>query len=171
MGPLWEGEFALPEHYKALFAVFLARIEHDTKSASELLDDLAISYTKGAPDFSLVEDILKKHRQSKAAMKCVQSHAYVFTVMASMLKLARTDGVLATADFIWLKPIDRQLWYMLNCVGRQTPYCEVSGPYAHLIAEQELGRPLFKPIIDRAVLALENALEKIIYIDDETVTG
>jgi intracellular multiplication protein IcmP len=167
MGNLWEGEFALPDHRKALFAVFLARIEHDTKGASDLLDELSISYTNGSLDYSLVEPLLKKHRQSKAAMKCVQSHAYVMTIMAAMLKLARTDGVLATADFIWLKAVDRELWFMLNCVGRQTPFCEVAGPFAHWIAEQELGRPLFRPVVDQAITALEAALEKIIYIDDD----
>ncbi|NBW56987.1 phosphoesterase [bacterium] len=168
MGKLWEGEFSLPDYARALFAIFLARIEHDVQGSAELLEDLSVSYSKGVPDFSLVEPLLKKHRQSKAAIKCVQSHAYVLTVMAAMLKLARTDGVLATADFIWLKPIDRELWYMLNCVGRQTPYCEVAGPYAHLIAELELGRPLFRPVINQAIIALEQALEKIIYLDDET---
>ncbi len=166
MGQIWEGENALPPHRKALFAVFLARIEHDTNGATQLLEELSISYAKGSLDYASVDPLLKKHRQSKAAIKCVQNHAYVLTVLASMLKLARTDGVLATSSFIWLKPTDRELWYMLNCVGRQTPYCETAGPFAHLIAEEELGRPLFKPIVDKAVSALEDALEKIVYTDD-----
>ncbi len=50
------------------------------------------------------------------------------------------DGVQASADFLWLKPIDRRLWYMLNTVGRQTPFAEVAGPYAHWLAEREMGK-------------------------------
>ena len=61
MGSLWEGEYELPEHRRALFAVFLARIEHDTKGASELLDSLSISYSRGCPDFSLVHPLIQKH--------------------------------------------------------------------------------------------------------------
>lgn len=163
MGPLWEGVQQLQGHRKALFALFLARIEHDTTGARELIQDLAISYSKGTPDFTLVSQLLKKHSQSKVAARCIQNHAYVMTVLGAMLQLARTDGVLASSDFIWLKPIDRELWYLLNNIGRQTAFCEVAGPWAHLLAEKELGRPLFRPIVDKAVTALEEALSKILY--------
>lgn len=165
MGPLWEGVQQLQGHRRALFALFLARIEHDSKSAAELTQDLAISYTQGTPDFTLVGPLLKKHSQSKVAARCIQNHAYVLTVLGAMLELARTDGVLASSDFIWLKPIDRELWYMLNNIGRQTAFCEVAGPWSHLIAEKELGRPLFRPIVDKAVTSLEEALSKILYED------
>jgi intracellular multiplication protein IcmP len=163
MGPLWEGVQQLQGHRRALFALFLARIEHDTEGARQLTKDLAISYSQGTPDFSSVTPLLNKHSHSKAAARCIQNHAYVLTVLASMLSLARTDGVLASSDFLWLKPIDRELWYMLNNMGRQTAFCEVAGPWAHLIAENELGRPLFRPIVDKAVDALEDSLSKILF--------
>jgi intracellular multiplication protein IcmP len=83
--------------------------------------------------------------------------------MASMMEYARNDGVLASAEFIWLKPLDRKLWFMLNCVGRQTPFCEVAGPVAHFKIEKRLRRPLKVPMIDEAVNALEAALAEIIY--------
>ena len=57
--------------------------------------------------------------------------SYALTLMGSMLELARADGVLAVAEFIWLKPVDRRLWYMLGSAGRQTPFVEVSGPSSH----------------------------------------
>ena len=87
--------------------------------------------------------------------------------MASMLELARTDGVLASAEFLWLKPLDRNLWYMLNCVGRQTPFPEISGPFAHWIVEKRLRRPLKVPMVAEAVDALDVALSDIIYNPEE----
>ncbi len=165
MGALWEGEYELPDHRRALFAIFLARIEHDHTGASDLIKTLAISYSKGRPDFSLVNPLIQKHKNSKKGAECVQSHAFVMTVLSTMLKVARTDGVLASSDFIWLKPMDRELWYMLNTMGRQTPFCEVAGPYAHWKAEMELGRPLFRPIIAEATRALEESLDKILYTE------
>jgi len=170
MGALWEGEYELPEHRRALFAIFLACMEHDRSGSNALLKALSISYTRGCPDFSLVHPLIQKHRASKKAAECVHNHAYVLTVLASMLQAARNDGVLASSDFIWLKPIDRELWYMLNTMGRQTPFCEVAGPFAHWKAEKELSRPLFRPIIAEAVRALEEALDKIVYTEEETVT-
>ena len=82
-------------------------------------------------------------------------------MMASLLRRARFYGVLPTAEFLWLKPIDRRLWYMLNSVGRQTPFTEVAGPFAHWLAETELTRPCLVPIIDEAVNALEGAIKEI----------
>jgi intracellular multiplication protein IcmP len=99
--------------------------------------------------------------------KITDGHAYILTVMASMLTLARLDGVQASADFLWLKPIDRRLWYILNTVGRQTPFVEVAGIFAHWVAEKELERKLLIPMVEEATNALELALQDIIYKPDE----
>jgi len=83
-----------------------------------------------------------------------------------MLVLARKEGVLATADFLWLKPTDRLLWFMLNSVGRQTAFAEVSGPFAHWNVEQAMGRRLMVPMVEEAVNGLEAAIKDILYIPD-----
>jgi len=87
--------------------------------------------------------------------------------MASMLEEARADGVVASSDFLWLKPMDRKLWYTLNCVGRQTPFAEVAGIFAHWLAEKEVNRKLFVPTVEKATNALELALKDVVYHPDE----
>ena len=166
LGPLWQGVDALPPHTKALYAVFLARVEHDTDACRAYLGKMSRSAAKGTMDYSLTDEYIKKY-QSKAADKCQKKHAYVSTVMVAMLQLARTDGVLASADFLWVKPIDRRLWYVLNCVGRQVSVPEIAGVYAHYFAERELGRALTVPMVDEATNALEKAIANIIYVADE----
>ena len=66
-----------------------------------------------------------------------------------------------SSEFLWLKTVDRRLWYMLNCIGRQTPYAEVGGPFAHWRAEQAMGRRSLVPMIDEAIRALEIAIKEI----------
>ena len=88
-------------------------------------------------------------------------HAYLLTVLASLLEASREDGVVPTAEFLWLKPIDRRLWYMLNSIGRQTPFCEVGGPFAHWRAEKAMGRRCLVPMIDEAIKALEIAIKEV----------
>lgn len=166
LGPAWTGTKNLPPYIRALFAVFAARINADTKPAMELLAKLSASSTSNL-DISGTDALLKKHENTKAVQKIVQSHAYILTVMASMLAGARDDGVQASADFLWLKPLDRRLWYTLNTVGRQTPFVEVAGVYAHWLAEKECGRRLMVPVIDEATKALEVALKEILYRRDE----
>lgn len=167
LGPLWTGPENLPPHTKAIYAAFLARTEHDTDACRAYLSKLAKSASKGTMDYSETDILLKKYAKSKAAKLCQSRHAYVLTVMASMLVLARTDGVLASADFLWLKPVDRRLWYTLNCVGRQVAVAEVGGVFAHWIAEKEMGRPLTVPMVEEALKALEKALDNMVYIQGE----
>ena len=167
LGPLWSGVDNLPPHTKAIFAAFCARVEHDTDACRAYLGKLSKSAAKGQVDYSDTEDYLKKYGKAKAVVKCGQKHGYVLTIMASMLLLARVDGVLPSADFLWLKPLDRRLWYVLNCVGRQVCVPEVAGVFAHWYAEKEMGRPLTVPMVDEAVNALEKALAMMVYIPEE----
>lgn len=167
LGPLWPGAQKLPMHTQALFAVFAARLNNDSKAAAEMLKQLSISAAAGKIDYSGVSQLLKKHESSKAVQKTIEPHAYVLTVMASMLVAARQDGVQASADFLWLKPVDRRLWYMLNTVGRQTPFVEVAGPFAHWISEKELSKKILVPMVEEATNALDLALKDIIYRRDE----
>jgi len=166
LGPVWQGTNKLPMHAKALFAAFAARYHSDSKAAEKLFIQMSAS-SRGKIDYSGTEELLKKHEGHKRIQEIIHQHAYVFTVMASMLEAAREDGVQASAEFLWLKVVDRKLWYMLNTVGRQTPFVEIAGPYAHWIAEKQIGRRLLVPMVEEATNALEIALKEIIYKPDE----
>ena len=164
LGRPWRGVDALPIHAKALFAIFIAKANADRGPATQLIRQISASASNsGKLDFSGAEALLKKHQGSKIAQKIISKHGYELTVMASMLEIARMDGVLATAEFIWLKPVDRSLWFMLNNVGRRTAFTEVSGPIAHWLAEKLIGRPLLVPMVQEATIALVDAVAEVIY--------
>ncbi|HXF28545.1 MAG TPA: type IVB secretion system coupling complex protein DotM/IcmP, partial [Chlamydiales bacterium] len=166
LGTLWQGIDRLSPHTRALFAIFAARYNGDSKGSAALLAHISAS-SSGKLDFSGTDPLLKKYVETKGIKKIMESHAYVLTMMAAMLEAARQDGVQASSDFLWLKPIDRRLWYMLNTVGRQTPFVEVAGPFAHWVAEKEIGRRLIVPMIEEATNALELTLKEIVYRPDE----
>jgi intracellular multiplication protein IcmP len=166
LGALWQGTAKLPPHTKALFAIFAARNNGDAEAAQKLFSQLSrSSITK--LDFTGVDELCQKYENTKAIQKIIHTHAYVLTVMASMLAAAREDGVQASADFLWLKPVDRRLWYMLNTVGRQTPFVEVAGAFSHWIAEKELGKKMLVPMVEEATNALDRSLKEILYKPDE----
>ena len=167
LGPLWRGTANLPPYARALFAVFAARINADSQAAAKILLNLNKSCLDKELDLTGVDELLKKHENTKLVQKIVQSHAYVTTVMASMLEGAREDGVQASADFLWLKPRDRRLWYTLNTIGRQTPFIEVGGIFAHWVAEKEAARKLLVPMVEEATNAVELALKEVVYRPDE----
>lgn len=163
----WAGVEHLRPHTRALFAVFSAKIVGDREGATKILNQISRSSESGKLDFSGVDALLRKHHNNKNIVKIIQNHAYVLTVMASMLAAARGDGVLAAADFLWLRPVDRTLWYMLNNVGRQTAFVEIGGPFAHWLAELEVGHRLYVPMVEEAVNALDKAIQDILYVPDD----
>ncbi|MCW8395921.1 type IVB secretion system coupling complex protein DotM/IcmP [Legionella sp. PATHC039] len=161
LGPYWDGfERCSPQAY-ALSAVFMARMNRDRDAATNILKVLDKTFVDGKPDFSVARPVMKKYQNSELVQEVVAKHAYVLTVIASLLEAAREDGVVPSSEFLWLKPVDRRLWYMLNCVGRQTPYSEVAGPFAHWKAEKEMGRRSLVPMIDEAIRALEIAVKEV----------
>ncbi|MDX1900933.1 MAG: type IVB secretion system coupling complex protein DotM/IcmP [Gammaproteobacteria bacterium] len=166
LGQPWPGINRVKPHVRALFAAFAARINGDSKGAAALFAHVNISSATKL-DFSPADALLKKYVDSPIVKQIMNSHGYLLTVMAEMLAAARSDGVQASADFLWLKPVDRRLWYMLNTVGRQTPFPEVAGPFAHWVAEKTAGRKLLLPMVEEATNALELALKEIVYRPDE----
>jgi intracellular multiplication protein IcmP len=161
LGPYWDGFDRCPPHARALAAVFMARMNRDRSGALAILESIDKSSSEGKPDYTVATAILKKFQNEKMVQEITSKHAYLLTVMASLLTTAREDGVVASSEFLWLKLIDRRLWYMLNCIGRQTPYAEVAGPFAHWKAERVMGRRSLVPMIDEAIKALEIAVKEV----------
>jgi intracellular multiplication protein IcmP len=168
LGKRWEGVGALNLHTKALYAAFAAKAARKTVESREFLNKIAASSRSGKPVFAGVNSLLALGKDYPGVVEVTQKHGYVLTVMASMIQLARTDGVLPSADFLWLKPLDRRLWFMLNAVGRQVVTTEVAGPFAHWLAEKEVEMAIKTPMIEEATKALEEAIENIVYKPDDT---
>lgn len=166
MGPFWTGRIdCMPNYTKALFAIFAAKGNGDDGAARDMIDQIAKSSATGSLNFHGSTMLIAKHIRSKGVGMAVSPHAYVLTAMASMLEFARTGGVLAMAELIWLKKVDRRLWYMLQSVGRQTPFVEAAAPYAHWVVEKRLRRPLKVPMVNESVKAVVKALEDIKYVE------
>lgn len=170
LGRLWRMPEYLPIHQRAIFAVFLARACREPKVAAELLTHInnSVNYKNpGTLDFSTVDTVWPKYYNQKPIQEIIKSHSYEYTIFIDLLLLARQDGVLATADFLWVKPIDRLFWYVLNSAGRQTYFVEAAGVYAHFLVEKSLGRALSVPYVKEAVKALQLALDDILYVPSE----
>ncbi len=161
LGPTWDSFERCPPHVQALSAVFMARMNRDKDSAKRILAALDKNFAEGKLDYNVANDVLQKYKNHESVQEIVAKHAYMLTAIAALLAAARGDGVVPTSEFLWLKVVDRRLWYMLNSVGRQTPFAEVGGPFAHWRAEQTMGRCCVAPMIDEAIKALEIAIKEI----------
>lgn len=169
LGKSWGSFDSLSPHRQALFAAFAARGCRNAKESLQLLQQLSISYSKGKLDFTGVRKIYNKYKNNADIKRITSSHLHELSVMSSMIMFAREDGVLACSDFIWLKPMDRKLFYILNTIGRQVAVPEVSGIYAHWLAERALGSRISTPMVEEATNALELGIAdiKINFTEDE----
>jgi intracellular multiplication protein IcmP len=155
----------LPLHVKGLLVIFAARASRKRKISDKFIEQFSRSSSPKRNykiDTSGVESAFNQIKNERCVQWTLQRHAYEYTFMATMLEIARSDGVLASSEFLWLKPLDRGLWYMLNSVGRQTSLVEIAGGAAHWLAEKKIGRRLKSPMIKEAVNALEQAVEDIL---------
>ena len=168
LGSLWQGPQRLPMHRRALFAALVARGCRDSKTSRKLLEQISLSFRENSRgDYAGTQEILDKYYNNSDVQKVCESHAHVATVFISMLQFARLDGVLSTSDFIWLKPLDRRFWYIMNDTGRRTYTAESAGVFAHWAAEKMLMRPLTVPVVTEATNGLQVAIDEMIYVPTE----
>lgn len=171
IGPLWMGYGRMRPHVKALFALFASRLARDFGASDRLLKQLAESAANGKLDYTGVDSLAKKYMESKPLIKLIKWHAYERTLLMSMLFDSRGGDTgkdaLPPNFFLWLKGVDRPLWYTLADVGRKTPHVESAGVFAHWITERTRRKKLEMPFVENAVKGLEIELGKLTENGDE----
>lgn len=169
LGTLWTGVDHLKPYQKALFAIFATFANYKREEAENKMEEIARSVNprslkNGKINFN-TNSLLRKYGKSKIVEAITKRHAYTNTIFVEMLTQARTSGIVLNSLYLWLKPIDRQLWYILNNVGRKAVYTEAAGVHAHWLAEKRLGFAIEQPMIDEAVSALDEAIQSRIIKD------
>jgi intracellular multiplication protein IcmP len=99
------------------------------------------------------------------ALKIMEAHHFTTLGLMSVLNAARLrSGVLAPAQFAFLKLVDRRLWYALHALGFEAdgplahPHpsqrVEAIGARAHWTAERAIGAPIPTAEFDAAIAAI-----------------
>lgn len=169
LGKRFEGYEGLSPCRRALAVAFLAYAGGDKKGCVSLLDAVSLFYSEenGQAYCPLLEDgdftnKLKKQWERHASVlneKCLSIHAaYELPWFMALLYRARQKGVLASSQFLWLRPLDRPLWYALNQCGGRAAWAEGFAPWAHYTAEEKERKTLTKPHVAPAVASLRETL-------------
>ena len=180
LGLPWRGiEHAAP-HVRGLFAAFALHLSERRSEAQRLLGRLSIALPVSSADtpegpetpLRLPDDaitqadvILRDFDVLSPAVAITARHGYTHTALMALLNDARLRaGVLAPAQFVWLRLVDRDLWYALHSLGFETegfgmyqhpnPRIEAVGARDHWASERIARRALGKPEIARALDAV-----------------
>lgn len=176
----WED---LAPHEKTLFAVFgLQYFLNDRKAATKLLDNLNLSCRiksrrdhgrRSIPIFSLAAPAFQRVIRHKDAQKWLSQH---YCVRSGLVWLYAHDLRLTPPNWLWLKGIDRTLWYALHRANTNKVFVEGAGVVAVARAESEAIRlqlPCPTPCIDAAIEGLRQDMVTLglIWDDSQPETG
>jgi hypothetical protein len=162
LGKRFEGDIRdLPYHRRALAIAFMAHYEDEKDLAFAIFDSLSESWdpvTKKVyvPDLGILSERYASFRHPELELH----NAFQNVWFMALLRLARRKGALPSSLWIWLKPTDRRLFYVLNQVGGRAAWCEGAGAWSHFVTERRLGRPIPEPVVGPATRSLEAALEQ-----------
>lgn len=160
LGKPWRGVKQLEPHAQILMAAFCLKAARKRIEAEDLLGRLArcwsvkggLTLSKDAKLLKQAQRILGDKKLAGATLAQANRHGYEATAMLRALQFAREEGgVLAPATFVWLRAHDRNLWYPLNNLGRQSYHMEALGAMSHFKAEKLTQRPIPVPKIEHAM--------------------
>lgn len=163
-GPLFKDFHSMPRYLQKLALVFLLFGRDRKDEAQALLDEMNSSlrwpWTATKWKFQSRWPLLNKVKIGSYAMdlslpikakqidvllnekdviRATLAHnKYTFIFILALYRFAREKGVLPTSEFLWLRPLNRQLYYLLNNLGRRTVWSECAGPWAHFLAEDQM---------------------------------
>lgn len=161
LGKRWAGVNALPLYAQALFAAFSMKANGLRTETDEFLGELSQCWQPGK-GLVLTSKLRKKIKKTitdpkfgRVTEKIAALHSFVNPALLRCLLMAREGGgVLAPAQFLWLRAVDRHMWYALNNLGRSATHAEACGSIAHYRTEKASGKPIPNPQVDTAVEGL-----------------
>lgn len=166
----WKGARHLKPYQQILLAAFCLKASRKRKECDVLLGRVACcwSHDKGLDlkrDKKLLGEarsILKNKKLAAKTLEQANRHAFITTALLRALQFAREEGgVLAPAQFVWLRGYNRALWYPLNNLGRQSLHTEAIGAMAHFKAERLTQRPVPSPKVEGAVETLSEYMSSM----------
>ena len=164
-GPLFRGFHDMPAYLQKLALAFLLFGLDQKDKAQQLLDEMNRSlvwpsmverkkFHLGWPPFKnckvnvgysmnlslgLSQKKIDQLLETKSVQRAILPHnKYTYLVILALYRFARSKGVLPTSQFLWLRPVNRTLHYLLNNFGRRTVWIECAGPWTHFLAEDQL---------------------------------
>ena len=108
---------------------------------------------------------LRISQEGQRVCAIASRHGFEVTgLMSALVEARRESGVLAPAQFAFLKLVDRRLWYALHSLGspadalnpalHPNPCVEAIGARDHWAVECAAQKPVFFPAVDRAAAAI-----------------
>lgn len=147
LGGHWGGFDRLDRFERCVAALLLLVIAKDATKARELALQLGNSFRRldrrkrhrPTLDDRGVDKIIAKHADHPTVRRVLERHAFKNTAFVGLLNEATNKGVFIANEFLWLKPVNRTLFFSLLQYGGDRPFTEATGVWAHYQEEVREG--------------------------------
>lgn len=175
LGGLWSGVASLDKFEQAVLAILLTCICKSLQDARMLALRLAQSFkrcdSKGRHnptiDVTGIDKIINRYINDPRIRQVVSKHAFKSTVYMGLLERAWKRGVFITAEFLWLRPVHRELFLAMNQLGGDRPFAQGTGSWAHYIVEKEYGTAVKVPCVEGGTESIRQILFEEEWIGSE----
>lgn len=117
----------------------------------------------GMANLTLAQPLYDQYRNHPKLRRLFNVHHWEHTALFVLLGLAQKKGRFTTAEVLWLRPMDRVMYFSLNSRGSFTPHTEAAATYSQVAFEAACARQGRLPVMWSE--KEEGKLQHIIFID------
>ena len=126
----------------------------------DALNYSAYGSEQGLANLTVAQEGFNEWRDNQQANRLALKHHWEYPFLSALLELAQRRGKVGTWQFIWLKPMNRIMFYCLNTVGRHTPHAQAALCFSQIQFDKEVAKQGRLPVIREG-----NKLQSVIYAD------
>jgi len=166
LGSQYQSFDNMKPYQQALASVFIAYICDDKRYLTVLNHLNTVWKEKRNGKYSrfnkkintpLAKSIYEKHKNDDAIKSAFEQHAFCSTLLGGLYECA--SGINAK-QFIWLKLVDRTLFYFINDMRATNAYTESNGIKTHYLVECSVGAPIPDIDIEQTVHEFQRYLDE-----------
>jgi hypothetical protein len=137
---------------KVMYALLVAHAfggkdgKRDYERAMNELNFSCMNHPEGLPNLSVAQWIFDKYRLHERAANLFAVHHWEYTYLYALFFMAKRQGKVTHRQWIWLKPQDRILFYVLNTVLRKVPHTESAAVWCQFDFERKAAKAGLVPI-------------------------
>lgn len=116
----------------------------------DLLNRSAFGTKDGIANLSVAQPLYDKYRNHQGLRRLFAVHHWEHTALFALLGLAQKKGRFTTAEVLWLRPLNRVMYFALNSRGSYTPHTEAAATFAQFAFESACARLGRLPVKDES---------------------
>jgi hypothetical protein len=136
----------------------------ESKHLRDALNRTSFGSKTGMANLSIpeVQLVFNKYRNHPLSLQLFGTYRWEYTYLFELLNQARKNGKLGAEDFLWLKPTDRIMFYVLDTEGRKTPPAEAALAFAQHAFEKAVTKAGRLPLVKNPTTGL---MEHVVFTE------